>query len=354
MAVRAPSLEVPTTPRAVLIATNGEILKRHALAFVPLLVGALSVFILGSLVALFVARQSRLEAEVEREAALRHVIAERERRLRETQERLVASAKLAALSESAAALAHELRNPMGAIVNSAALLRSDGSLDADSEQLLDVLHRESQRLERAIGQFLDLARRPTPVNERVELGALARDVVELAKRDPSFDPSTEWSVELASSEWFVLADPDELRQVLWNLLRNAGAANRRASGRAIGVHVTPEERETKAGLLLEVLDEGPGPPEGGIAPGQAAKARPAQRGAGLGLIVIGGIVAHYSGQFDILARPADAPEGRSGARARVWLPRAESEVEHSPDDAPLTPVSGPSLQAPLEHDTKSD
>lgn len=296
------------SPRVLLVTTEAAALASEARAFIPLIVGLGSAAVLVAIVLVALWRQDRLARELARESELRRAIASREHRLREAQERLVASARLAALTESAAALAHEIRNPLGAIVTSAAQLRGEPTLDPDARELLEIVLGESERLERTVSDFLALARRPAPRPEPVDLGALAREVVALARRDPAFADGLEPEVESAPGMPAVRADPDEIRQVLWNLLLNAASANRRAGGRRVRVAARPATIDGRPAAALEVEDEGPGPPP----PDGAPDAR-ADR-SGLGLIVVAGVAARYGGAFVMAPRPG------GGTRAAVLLP----------------------------------
>jgi two-component system sensor histidine kinase PilS (NtrC family) len=219
---------------------------------------------------------------------------------------LVASARLAALSQSAATLAHELRNPLGAIINSAGLLRSDRGMEADNRKLMEIIVAEGQRLDRAVSKFLGLVRRPRSRPAAVDLAKLVRDVVALARHDRAFDGANiRLESALRSGVPHVHADPDELQQVVWNLLRNAAQATERAGGSSVTITVRCEA-ET---VVLELADEGPGPPE------PHKDGEPPPHGTGLGLIVVAGVVAQNGGRFELVPRI-----DRQGAVARVILP----------------------------------
>ena len=86
----------------------------------------------------------------------------------------------------------------------------------------------------------------------------------------------------------------------------------RAGGSRIDIGVRGGTLDGAAAILVEIEDEGAGPP---LSPGRRADGVPGQRGAGLGLIVAAGIVAHHGGRFQILSR-----DGVRGANARLLLP----------------------------------
>jgi signal transduction histidine kinase len=307
-ALSPPAGEVPGF-RVILVATDRQALGAEARELLPFGLGVTAAALLFATILLALWRQGRLAEELGRERVLRQELAVRETRLRDMQERLVATARLAALTESAATLAHELRNPLGAIVHAAAQLRGADRLGEDDRTLLRIVLAEGERLERTVGEFLALARRPAARPENVDLGATTRDVVALAAHEPSLLDGMAISADVSQSVPSVTADPDEVRQILWNLLLNAGAATRTAGGRSIHVRVRRSELSGVPAAAIEVEDEGPGPP------GEAA----AGTRAGLGLIVAAGIAARQGGTFEIRPR-SDA----RGACARVVLPLARA------------------------------
>jgi FixJ family two-component response regulator len=97
--------------------------------------------------------------------------------LKSTQEKLIRSERLAAVGELAAQIAHEIRNPLGAITNSVGVLRRDLELTGDDRRLLEVVHEETERLEGIVADFLKFAR-PRPIHRTPQnLGDLLDDLL---------------------------------------------------------------------------------------------------------------------------------------------------------------------------------
>jgi len=312
LAARSPTRGEPPALRLILVAGERQALAAEARELLPFALGVSGATLLFATILMALWRQGRLAAELSRERVMRQELASREARLRDVQERLVATARLAALTESAATLAHELRNPLGAIIHATAQLRRTEGLDDDGRKLMQIVLAEGERLERTVSEFLALARRPAPRPESVDLGATARDVVALASHEPSLRDGMEISADVSSGVPAVTADPDEVRQILWNLLLNAGAATRTAGGHAVRVRVQRSDLGGAPAACIEVEDEGPGPP------GEAASGTR----AGLGLIVAAGIAARQGGHFEIVAR--EGKRGSCGA-ARIapsWTRRS--------------------------------
>lgn len=222
-------------------------------------------------------------------ALLAGYLAERLRRtggaLAEANERALAAERLALLGRIAAGLAHEIRNPLGSISGSIEMLREAPGLTADDRRLCDIVHREAGRLNHLVSDMMDLAGPKRPEPESVDVAALAREVVELASRSER-SGSGDVTVHYRGppGALFALCDAAQMRQVLWNLVRNGVQAT--GAGTSVIVSVASSGER----IAMIVTDEGPG-----IAPESAEKIFDAfyttrAGGAGIGLAVVRRII----------------------------------------------------------------
>jgi two-component system sensor histidine kinase PilS (NtrC family) len=124
--------------------------------------------------------------------------------------------RLAGVGELAASIAHEIRNPLAAISGSVELLRSGES--EDSARLMDIVLREIGRLDALIRDFLQYARPSAPKLEPVPLPALLDEVARMLETSLPAGAKLEREADPGA---VALADPTQLRQVIWNLVRNA-------------------------------------------------------------------------------------------------------------------------------------
>ena len=218
------------------------------------------------------------------------------------------SERLAMVGQLAAGIAHEIRNPLASISGSIELLRQGPSASDDDRTLMAIVHREVQRLNVLIGDLLGYAnpRPPQPVD--FDLGVMVEETLQVARREQAFA-----SVEMALSVDRPLplhADPAKLRQVLWNLLRNAADAATMG-----GRHVRVEARRDIDATTLVVSDDGPGIPADQLTRIFDPFFTTKSKGTGLGLATCHAIVAEHGGHIDAVSEP-----GR-GTHMTVSLPR---------------------------------
>ena len=159
--------------------------------------------------------------------------------------------RLAALGVLAAGLAHEIRNPLGSIAGSIGLLRTNVGLSSDDKKLCDIISREASRLNDLVTDMMDVAKPRKPEKTIVNVARIAKEVVELAStsgRSVS-DVTVEYSGATSAG---VSADSGQLRQLIWNLVRNGVQASH--AGGSVRVSVT----DVAGQLTIEVRDDGVG------------------------------------------------------------------------------------------------
>jgi signal transduction histidine kinase len=195
--------------------------------------------------------------------------------------------RLAVLGRIAAGLAHEIRNPLGSITGSIEMLRESMALSEDEQRLCDIIKGEAKRLNDLVGDMVDLSKPRPPNQEATDVACLAREVVALAG---SASRARDVGVVYDGPEGDVLArcDGAQMRQLLWNLLRNAIQAT--SAGSSVIVRVEVRERE----VTLAVDDEGPGIPEDSRARIFDDFFTTRTHGAGIGLAVVRRIVEDHA------------------------------------------------------------
>jgi two-component system sensor histidine kinase PilS (NtrC family) len=222
--------------------------------------------------------------------------------------------KLAAVGEMAAQLAHEIRNPLGSISGSAQVLMAEPKISAEQERLLAIITRESRRLSDTLNRFLFGARPSGRALEPVDVRPLLEEAVTLLRNGPEVGP--DHSVELLADEGphVCLADPDQIKQVFWNLARNGLEAM--PEGGALRVRLRRDGEE----LLLSVRDQGRGMGRDEqrriFEPFQSRTAM----GTGLGLAIVYRIVREHRGDISVRSVPGQ------GTEVEVRLPLVAAPV----------------------------
>ncbi len=234
--------------------------------------------------------------------------------------------RLAAVGEMAAGIAHEIRNPLASMTGSIQLLRKELTLRDDQARLLDIVMRESQRLNDIIKNFLSYAGPQRVTRARVDVARLVRDVAALLQQQAdAAEPSLEIDVHAPER---LLHDVDEaqLRQVVWNLASNGIKAM--PQGGTLHLTVAGGVGAQDGAVRLAVRDEGVG-----MAPADVERMfQPFQsgfrQGTGLGLAIVRRIVTDHGGRVSVQSTPG------AGTEVTVVLPAPARRP--APVDARLT------------------
>jgi two-component system sensor histidine kinase PilS (NtrC family) len=129
--------------------------------------------------------------------------------------------RLAAIGRMAASIAHEIRNPLAAMRGSIQMLRSEMKSDPSQTELMEIILRESDRLNQIITDFLNYARPRSLTPARVDVGNLLHQTFSLMRHSPEIAANQSIVEELPAEAIFADADEGQLKQVFWNLARNA-------------------------------------------------------------------------------------------------------------------------------------
>lgn len=214
--------------------------------------------------------------------------------LHELNRKVARNERLAAIGELAASVAHEVRNPLAAISGSAELLKT-GDISQEDRRLADLIHRESTRLNATVTDLLSYTRPRAPELVGLDLGRAVGEVVEAVRADPG---NALLKVELhARGRTPVRADPSQISQVLWNLMRNAIEAQRASGTLKVEVWASAEL------ATVRIEDEGPGIPAAQLdrifEPFYSTK----EKGSGFGLAIVHRIVEEHHGTIDVDSQP---------------------------------------------------
>ncbi len=241
------------------------------------------------------------------------------------QEEMRVKDRMAAVGELAAGLAHEIGNPLAAITGSVQMLSSSLPTDSSQRRLLDILWKESQRLDRTIKGFLRFARPRELAVASFDVARMLSENFELLKNSAEVSPRHALEIDLNPSSAMLVADPDQLSQIFWNLARNALRAMPDGGRLAISGRIE------SGCYVLRVLDSGRGMSE----EQRANLFHPFQSffdgGTGIGMAIVYRIVQEHGGQLHVDSRP------NVGTTITVELPIS---APHGPTTDELATVEG--------------
>jgi two-component system NtrC family sensor kinase len=238
-------------------------------------------------------------------SAIKRAQAELER----TREALHQNEKLSALGNFAARVAHELNNPLAIILGQAELLREDVG-DGPLAIRVEMIARAADRCNAVFRNALAMLRRQPPARRPVDVNALVTGAIDAAMHPPS-RAAPRIETRLAQALPTVSCDPDQMHQVIVNLLQNARESlEGRAAGGLIKVSTA---RLSEGAIAIEVRDDGPGVPKHLRDRIFEAYFTTKAVGTGIGLALCRAVVEAHEGAIDLI------PSAR-GARFRIILP----------------------------------
>jgi two-component system NtrC family sensor kinase len=250
--------------------------------------------------------------------------------LRKTQEQLLQSEKMSAVGQLIAGVAHELNNPLTAILGYAQLLESEG-LNPRAQDFVGKLYKQAQRTHRVVQNLLSFARQRKPQREEVDMRSVLDETLTLRDYDLKTN-NIRVELEAPSEPLMVVADPHQIEQVFLNIINNAVDAILE-TGRNGKLHIRAYNQNGQ--VCVRFADDGPGikDPKRIFDPFYTTKS--VGKGTGLGLSICYGIAKEHGG--DITAN--NDPEG--GAVVEVKLPAiVAAKAEPEPAKAVPHPHDG--------------
>ena len=231
--------------------------------------------------------------------------------LRQMFNRVVKTEKLATIGEMAAALAHEIKNPLGVIRSSAQQLMSKSGRPENGRELLSFIIEEVDNLNHTVNNMLGLARYKPPRFKALNIGRHLSEVLETWKRHAAHNKKIDITFERRQINQDIYADGKQLEQVFFNLLQNSEDVM--PQGGVITIEAMKDD--ARDGVVIKFYDTGPGLPDEYAGKVFEKFFTTKEKGLGLGLSICRQIINAHNGTIDIHDN-----NGR-GTVARIWLPR---------------------------------
>jgi len=231
--------------------------------------------------------------------------------IKQMEERVRIADRLAAVGELAAGLAHEIRNPLASIAGSSQMLRESSPASGESSTLLEIIGRESERLNGLISDFLAYTGPSDRNTMRLDLGGILRDVAEAVRAGEGREKGV--AVDLSPVQALLVeGDAEQLKQVVWNLVRNAVQAT--PAGGRVTIEGFERVRHGTRYAVASVRDSGDGIPAGNLEKIFNPFFTTKEGGTGLGLSISQRIVHQHKGFIEVRSSPGE------GAVFSVFLP----------------------------------
>jgi PAS domain S-box-containing protein len=219
--------------------------------------------------------------------------------LRRTQEQLLHSEKMAAVGQLISGVAHELNNPLTAILGYSQLLTSCGQVGQQGLEYSEKLYKQAQRTHRIVQNLLSFARQHKPERIPVRLNQVLEDTLALRDYDLRMN-NVRLILDLAPDLPLAAADPHQLQQVFLNLVNNAVDAILETSAKGELWVRTAKEGEK---FVVQFVDSGPGVKDPSRVFDPFYTTKPVGKGTGLGLSICYGIITEHGGQIRVCNVP---------------------------------------------------
>ena len=257
--------------------------------------------------------------------------------LKKIEQQLKIADRLAVLGRLSAGMAHEIRNPMAAIRGSVEMLHSELKLeDPTHAKLMQIIMRESDRLNRLISDFLSFARQDSREQKAINLPSLLKDIIFLFRNQ---FPGINFTETYEPEQQLAIGNPDQVKQVFWNLCKNSVEALAEQGSIKVSsmVKVNPAGFRENSGQIIEIIieDDGPGIPEevaGNIfEPFFTTK----KEGTGLGLFIVFQLLKLNGGTISILNRKP-GPGTQTTVTFPLTAPEFPAAGQKTPEDCRQT------------------
>ena len=207
--------------------------------------------------------------------------------------------RLAAVGEMAAGIAHEIRNPLASMSGSIQVLRQELPLSDEQAQLMDIVLRESERLNDTIKSFLAYARPQRFALAKLDIRRVVQDAALLLRNSSDVQAHHTIAVDVPADPVWCEADENQIRQVIWNLATN-GLRAMAQGGRLLLTAATANDGSGAA--LLTVEDQGRGIPAEDLDVIFQPFHSSFEKGTGLGLAIVHRIVTDHNGTINVSSR----------------------------------------------------
>ncbi len=233
--------------------------------------------------------------------------------------------RLAAVGRVAAGLAHEIRNPLGAMRGAIQVLDSNMPPDSVQANLMEIILKESDRLNKIITNFLSYARPKVGEMAEVDVSEAIRETFTLLRHSPDIHDIHKLENDLPDKPVFILADGSQLKQVFWNLSRNAIQAMPDGGTLTVSLETMSDDR-----VKIVFRDTGVGMPQRQVEQLFEPFSTSTTGGTGLGLSIVYQIIRDHNGTITVTSRENE------GTAISIIIARGQKSIAPEPENIDKT------------------
>jgi len=245
-------------------------------------------------------------------------------KLKEMEEHVKLVDKLAAIGRFATGMAHEIRNPLASMSGSVQVLKDSLKLDSDNQRLMNIVLRETNRLDQLLSDFILFARPDDRRKESVELNNILDDTIQLFSYNPQYGDIN--VIKNLHGKIMIEADPQQIKQVFWNLFINAAQSMDHKGALVVNTEIVHQDSLSKGVKSrldtnsnefwshIIVSDTGRGIPEKYTDKIFDPFFTTKDRGIGLGLAIVYRIIESYRGNISVKSQK------NKGTSFTIYLP----------------------------------
>ncbi len=245
-------------------------------------------------------------------------------KLKEMEEHVKLVDKLAAIGRFATGMAHEIRNPLASMSGSVQVLKDSLKLDSDNQRLMNIVLRETNRLDQLLSDFILFARPDDRRKESVELNNILDDTIQLFSYNPQYGDIN--VIKNLHGKIMIEADPQQIKQVFWNLFINAAQSMDHKGALVVNTEIVHQDSLSKGVKSrldtnsnefwshIIVSDTGRGIPEKYTDKIFDPFFTTRDRGIGLGLAIVYRIIESYRGNISVKSQE------NKGTSFTIYLP----------------------------------
>jgi two-component system sensor histidine kinase PilS (NtrC family) len=230
-------------------------------------------------------------------------------KIKDMEKQIKQAEKMATIGGMAAGIAHEFRNPLAAISGAAQLLQSEQSENSANSRLIDIVARESDRLDHTVGEFLQFSKPAEPIKEWFSLKSAVDETIQMLEQAGRLNQKTRRASNRINQDMQIWADSKQLETIIQNLINNSCQAF--GEGEGVIVIEAAEQTDEASGkkvAVIRIADNGPGIDDQVLPNIFEPFYTTRESGTGLGLAIVNQLIESHGGRITVATKKGEKTE----------------------------------------------